>query len=81
MQKPFSLIFLALLLGVTNSQISNAAEEMNILARIHFNTQTADFERTREFYRLLGYTQGVNNFPRTNTHAMARSLGMYDLCS
>ena len=81
MQKPFSLIFLALLLQVTNSQISNAAEETNILARIHFNTQTADFERTREFYRLLGYTQGVSNFPKTNTHAMARSLGMYDLCS
>ena len=80
-QKPFSLIFLALLLGVTNSQILNAAEETNILARIHFNTQTAVFERTREFYRLLGYTQGVSNFPKTNTHAMARSLGMYDLCS
>ncbi|MDD9895098.1 MAG: VOC family protein [Gammaproteobacteria bacterium] len=58
-----------------------AAEEVNILARIHFNTQTADFERAREFYRMLGYTQGVNNFPKTNTHAMARSLGMYDLCT
>ena len=81
MQKSLILIFLVLLLQITNSQISNAAEEMNILARIHFNTQTADFERTREFYRLLGYTQGVNNFPRSNTHAMARSLGMYDLCS
>ena len=36
----------------------NGAEDINVLGRIHFNTQTADFEKTREFYRLLGYTQG-----------------------
>lgn len=59
----------------------NGAEDINVLGRIHFNTQTADFEKTREFYRLLGYTQGVNAFPKTNTHLMARSLGMYDLCT
>ncbi len=52
-----------------------------VLGRIHFNTQTGDFDRTRAFYRQLGYTQGVNSFPKTNTHLMARSLGMYDLCT
>ena len=70
-----SLFFLGIAINV------NGAEDINILGRIHFNTQTADFEKTREFYRLLGYTQGVNAFPKTNTHLMARSLGMYDLCT
>ena len=54
---------------------------VGVTARIHFNTQTADFVRAREFYRRLGFTAGVGGFPKTNTYAMARSLGMYDLCS
>lgn len=49
--------------------------------RIHFNTQTADFAQARAFYRRLGFTDGVGGFPKTNTHQMARSLGMDDLCS
>ena len=57
------------------------ANDIGLVARIHFNTQTSDFDRSRAFYRLLGYSQGVSNFPKTNTHLMARSLGMYDLCS
>lgn len=63
--------------GATQSAVAG----VGVLARIHFNTQTRDFDRSRAFYRLLGYTQGVGNFPKTNTHLMARSLGMYDLCS
>ena len=58
-----------------------ASVQLGVVARIHFNTQTSDFNRSREFYRMLGYTQGVGNFPMTNTHLMARSLGMYELCS
>lgn len=56
-------------------------QDIGLMARIHFNTQTSDFPRARAFYRLLGYTQGQGNFPHTNTHQMARSLGMYDLCT
>lgn len=59
----------------------SAPQGVGVLARIHFNTQTRDFDLTRAFYRLLGYTQGMNAFPKTNTHLMARSLGMNDLCS
>ena len=54
---------------------------IGVTARIHFNTQTSDFVRSRAFYRMLGFTGGVGGFPTTNTHLMARSLGMYDLCT
>ena len=55
--------------------------DLGLMARIHFNTQTSDFGRSRSFYRMLGFTRGVSGFPKTNTHLMARSLGMYDLCT
>lgn len=55
--------------------------DIGLTGRIHFNTQTADFERARAFYRMLGFTAGVGGFPKTNTHEMARSLGMNDLCT
>ena len=55
--------------------------DIGLLGRIHFNTQTSDFVRSRAFYRMLGFTDGVGGFPKTNTHLMARSLGMYDLCT
>lgn len=55
--------------------------QVEVLGRIHFNTQAQDFDLTRAFYRQLGYTEGVGGFPKTNTTLMARSLGMYDLCT
>ena len=55
--------------------------DIGLIGRIHFNTQTGDFARSRAFYRMLGFTAGVGGFPKTNTHEMARSLGMYDLCT
>lgn len=55
--------------------------DIGIQGRIHVNTQTSDFARSRAFYRMLGFTEGVGGFPKTNTHLMARSLGMYDLCT
>ena len=62
-------------------QIKNLApDDIGLLARVHYATHTPDFDRAREFYRKLGYTKGVTGFPLTNTHAMARSLGMFDLC-
>lgn len=81
-QSLFGSLFIFLLaLQALTLPYAVGAEEANVLARIHFNTQTSDFQRTREFYRLLGYTEGISDYPKTNTHAMARSLGMYDLCT
>ncbi|MEQ8861571.1 MAG: hypothetical protein RIC56_23245 [Pseudomonadales bacterium] len=55
-------------------------DDIGIAARFHFATHTVDFDRARDFYRKLGYTQGMGGFPLTNTHQMARALGMFDLC-
>ena len=54
--------------------------DIGLWARFHFAIHTADFDGTREFYRQLGFTQGIGGFPLTNTHAMARALGMFDEC-
>ena len=54
--------------------------DVGLWARFHFAIHTEDFDSTREFYRRLGFTQGITGFPLTNTHAMARALGMFDLC-
>ena len=54
--------------------------DIGLVARFHFATHTRDFDMARAFYRQLGYTEGVSGFPLTNTHQMARALGMYDLC-
>ncbi|MEE2776722.1 MAG: VOC family protein [Acidobacteriota bacterium] len=54
--------------------------DIGLVARFHFATHTADFDKARAFYRMLGYTDGVGGFPLTNTHQMARALGMFDVC-
>ncbi len=54
--------------------------DIGLVARFHFATHTADFDKSRAFYRMLGYTEGVGGFPLTNTHQMARALGMFDVC-
>ena len=54
--------------------------DIGLWARFHFAIHTEDFDSTREFYRRLGFTQGISGFPVTNTHAMARALGMFDVC-
>tara|TARA_B100000029_G_scaffold495552_1_gene560646 strand:+ start:827 stop:1870 length:1044 start_codon:yes stop_codon:yes gene_type:complete len=57
-----------------------ASDDIGLMARVHFATNTNNFERAREFYRSIGYTDGLSGFPLTNTHQMARALGMYDIC-
>ena len=57
-----------------------ADEDIGLLARVHYATHTNDFDRSREFYRKLGWTGGMSGFPLTNTHQMARALGMFDVC-
>jgi catechol 2,3-dioxygenase-like lactoylglutathione lyase family enzyme len=56
------------------------ADDIGLMARVHFATQTRDFDKSRAFYRKLGYTAGQGGFPLTNTHLMARALGMFDIC-
>ncbi|MEM9623701.1 MAG: VOC family protein [Pseudomonadota bacterium] len=55
-------------------------QDIGLVARVHFATHTPDFDRAWSFYQLLGYTTGRSGFPLTNTHVMARALGMFDLC-
>ena len=55
-------------------------QDIGLMARFHFATHTKDFDKAREFYRMLGYTDGIGGFPLTNTHQMARALGMFDEC-
>ncbi len=55
-------------------------DDIGLVARVHFATQTPDFDRAWAFYQMLGYSTGRSGFPLTNTHAMARALGMFDLC-
>jgi catechol 2,3-dioxygenase-like lactoylglutathione lyase family enzyme len=57
-----------------------ADDDIGLLARIHFATHTRDFDKARAFYTKLGYTDGQGGFPLTNTHTMARALGMFDIC-
>ena len=54
--------------------------DIGLWARFHFAIHTADFDSTRAFYRMLGFTDGIGGFPLSNTHAMARALGMFDVC-
>ena len=62
-------------------QLTNLEDDdIGMMVRIHYATHTPDFDRSRAFYRTLGYTEGVTGFPLTNTHQMARSLGMFDIC-
>jgi catechol 2,3-dioxygenase-like lactoylglutathione lyase family enzyme len=56
------------------------ADDIGIMARFHFATHTRDFDRSRAFYRKLGYTEGMSGFPLSNTHRMAEALGMFDEC-
>jgi catechol 2,3-dioxygenase-like lactoylglutathione lyase family enzyme len=55
-------------------------DDIGLVARVHFATHTPDFESAWKFYQLLGYSTGRSGFPLTNTHVMARALGMFDLC-
>jgi catechol 2,3-dioxygenase-like lactoylglutathione lyase family enzyme len=57
-----------------------AEDDIGLMTRIHFATHTKDFDAARAFYRKLGYTGGQGGFPLSNTHQMARSLGMFDVC-
>ncbi len=48
---------------------------LNVLARVHFNTNVSNFEQAREFYGQLGF-ETVSGFPDTNTIEMAHAIGI-----
>ena len=68
------------LIGRINISEPLADSDIGLVARVHFATHTPDFDRARAFYRKLGYTGGISGFPLSNTHLMARALGMVDIC-
>jgi catechol 2,3-dioxygenase-like lactoylglutathione lyase family enzyme len=72
-------------LGAAMTQLATTFEydderDIGLMARFHFATHTTNFASARAFYRMLGFTEGTGGFPLTNTHQMARALGMFDLC-
>lgn len=53
----------------------SADVELNVISRVHFNTNVSDFLAAREFYGKLGFST-LTGFPDTNTQAMARAIGI-----
>ena len=68
------------IIDVANSVQLKSETDIGLVARVHFATHTRDFAKARAFYRMLGYTAGQGGFPLTNTHVMARALGMFETC-
>jgi catechol 2,3-dioxygenase-like lactoylglutathione lyase family enzyme len=69
---------LACLLGIAGlfaHPLPAAEIELNITGRIHFNVNVSDFERSRAFYRALGFADSVGDFPETNTRELAQAVG------
>jgi len=48
---------------------------LNVISRIHFNTNVSNFEEARAFYGMLGFDT-ASGFPDTNTVAMAQAIGI-----
>ena len=66
--------------GAVFSSALRPEQDIRLVQRFHFATHTPDFDRARAFYRELGYTEGMGGFPLSNTHLVARALGMFDIC-
>ncbi|MFM8356787.1 MAG: VOC family protein [Gammaproteobacteria bacterium] len=49
--------------------------ELDVLSRIHFNTNVRDFAASRAFYGALGFDT-MSEFPDANTVAMAQAIGI-----
>ena len=57
-------------------RIKQTAEvNLNVISRIHFNTNVTDFSRAKNFYNSLGFEK-LSGAPETNTQAMARAMGI-----
>jgi len=57
-------------------RVTQSAEvALDVLGRIHFNTNVSDFEAARAFYGSLGF-ETMSGFPDANTVAMAQAIGI-----
>lgn len=62
--------------AVGRVRITQSAEvALDVLSRIHFNTNVRDFAASRAFYGALGF-ETMSEFPDTNTVAMAQAIGI-----
>lgn len=75
----FRLLCLLAFFGLAGSATALAAATepaaLNITGRIHFNVNVSNFERSREFYRSLGFADSVGDFPETNTLELSQAVG------
>lgn len=68
-------LFCAMLVVLSACGGKPNAAGTHVLARVHFNTNVSDFERSRAFYRQLGF-ETISGFPDANTLAMAQAIGV-----
>ncbi len=62
--------------GPLRVRVRQTAEvNLDVLNRIHFNTNVSDFEAARAFYGMLGFDT-LSGFPDANTVAMAKAIGI-----
>ena len=52
-----------------------ASIDLNVQARVHFNTNVSNFNAARKFYGKLGF-ETISGFPDTNTQEMAQAIGI-----
>ena len=76
-QSCLCLATLILTLLVSGCGGSDNGAPLNVIARVHFNTNVSDFEKARAFYGDLGF-ETLSGFPDTNTFAMAQAIGIQE---
>jgi len=62
--------------GVEIRVKQRAQVDLNLSGRIHFNINTSNFKRSKQFYRRLGFVDAIGPFPETNTIEVAHSIGV-----
>ena len=62
--------------GKISIRIKQKADiNLNVISRVHFNTNVKDFNISKAFYSVLGF-ESLSGFPETNTLDMARAMGI-----
>ena len=66
---------LCLAFSLTACSQSPDSNTLQVLSRVHFNTNVSNFEDSKLFYAQLGF-ETVSGFPDNNTLAMAQAVGI-----
>ena len=66
---------LCLAFSLTACSQSPDSNTLQVLSRVHFNTNVSNFEDSKLFYAQLGF-ETVSGFPDNNTLAMAHAVGI-----